>query len=203
MRFLLVIEWMLATTVAVVVAHLAVEIVGAALLGYALLFLLPIIGGVVGGLPVGVLQWIVLRRHVDGSGLWIAFTLLGFFGAWTAAVVLAAVFFVPLNGLDRFHAFLSFALPTPLIGWSQSTVLRRWSHHTRFWVAASTAGWGGFVAVEIFRNHALPGVNQLAGRLVSAFAGYLVASTVGATLLGGILAGAMTGIALAVILRER
>jgi hypothetical protein len=36
-RVLLAIEWMLATTVAVV-AHLVVEIVGAALLGYALLY---------------------------------------------------------------------------------------------------------------------------------------------------------------------
>ena len=44
---------MLATTVAVVLAHLTVEIVGSALLGYTLLFLLPIIGGAVGGLPVG------------------------------------------------------------------------------------------------------------------------------------------------------
>ena len=141
-RFLLAIEWMLATTVAVV-AHLSVEIAGAALLGYTLLFLLPIIGGVVGGLPVAVLQWMVLRRHVAGSGLWIPFTLLGFFGAWTAAVILAAVLFVPLNGLDRFRAFLSFAVPTPFIGWSQSTVLRRWSPHTRFWVAAQhPAGWG-------------------------------------------------------------
>ena len=42
-RFLLAIEWMLATTVAVVLAHIAVEIVGAALLGYFLLFL-PVIG---------------------------------------------------------------------------------------------------------------------------------------------------------------
>jgi len=39
--FLLAIEWMFATTVAVVVAHLAFEVIGAALLGYVLLFLLP------------------------------------------------------------------------------------------------------------------------------------------------------------------
>jgi hypothetical protein len=49
-RALLAIEWMMATTVALVLAHLAFEIVGAALMGVALLFLLPIIGGVVGGL---------------------------------------------------------------------------------------------------------------------------------------------------------
>ena len=56
-RFLIAIEWMLTTTVALVLAHLAVEIAGAALLGYALLILLPFIGGAVGGAAVGVLQW--------------------------------------------------------------------------------------------------------------------------------------------------
>ena len=202
-RFLLVIEWMLATTVALVLARLAFEIVGAALLGYALLFLLPFIGGVVGGLPVGVLQWIVLRRHTDDSGSWIVFTLLGFVGAWTVAMIFAAAFFVPPIGLDGFRAFLSLAIPTPIIGWSQSRVLRRWSPHTRLWVLASTVGWGGFVAVEMFRNQALSVVNQLAGRLVSGIAGYAVASSVGATLLGGAFAGAITGIALSVTLQAK
>src|SRR5204863_392041 len=61
----LAVEWIIATTAAVVFAHLAIEIVGAAWLGYALLFLLPIAGG----LPIGVCQWIVLRRRIDDNGL--------------------------------------------------------------------------------------------------------------------------------------
>jgi hypothetical protein len=133
---------MLATTVAVVLAHLAVEILFAALLGYAMLFLLPIMGGIVGGLPVGVFQWLVLRRHIREPGSWIVFTLVGFFGAWIVGVILAAALFVPLSGLDRFRTFVAFALPTPIIGWSQSMVLRRWNPHTRIWVLASTVGWG-------------------------------------------------------------
>jgi hypothetical protein len=52
----------------------------------------------------------------------------------------------------------------------------------------------------MFHNQALSMVNQPAGRLVSAIAGYEVASSVGATLLGGALAGALTGIALSVTL---
>lgn len=200
-RVLLAIEWMLATTLALVLAHLFVEIVGAALFGYALLFFLPFIGGVAGGLPVGILQWLVLRRHnIDDGRSWIVFTLIGFVGSWTVAMGLAALLFVPPTGLDPLRAFLAFATPTPIIGWAQSRVLRRWSHRSRLWVLASTAGWGGFFAVEIFRNPSLPVVNQLGGRLVSAVAGYAVASTVGATLLGGAVAGAITGIALAVTL---
>jgi len=202
-RFLIAIEWMLTTTVALVVAHLAVEIAGATLLGYALLILLPFIGGAIGGAPVGVLQWVVLRRHIDDNGSWIGFTLLGFVAAWTGTMILAVALFAAPNGLDGFRLFLSLAIPAPIIGWSQSRVLRRWSPHTRLWVLASTVGWGGLFAVEVFRNDALGGVNQLASRLISAIAGYAVDSSVGATLLGGAFAGAITGIALAVTLQPK
>jgi len=92
-----------------------VEIVGAALLGYLLLFLLPLIGPALGGLPVGVCQWLVLRRHVRADGA----------------------------------------------------------------------------------PEAVPAVNLVTGKLVSAMAGYLVASRIGATLLGGAAAGAITGVTLA------
>ncbi|MDQ1552463.1 MAG: hypothetical protein QOD50_1885, partial [Actinomycetota bacterium] len=61
-------------------------------------------------------------------------------------------------GLEGFRLFLSLAIPAPIIGWSQSRVLRRWSRYTRLWVLASTVGWGGLFAVEVFRNDALGGV---------------------------------------------
>jgi hypothetical protein len=172
---------MIATTVALVLAHLAVEIVGAALLGYALLLLLPLIGGVVGGLPVGILQWIVLRRHADDSDSWIVFTVVGLVGAWTATMILAAALFVPSYGLTGWRAFVSLAVSTPIIGWSQSRVLRRRSPQTWMWVLTSAVGWGGFVAIEMFQNQALSIVNQPVGRLVSGVAGYEVASSVAAT----------------------
>jgi len=68
---------------------------------------------------------------------------------------------------------------------------------TRFWVIASTAGWASFVAVLTFGSNSLPAVSSLAARLVSAIAGYAMTSMAGAALLGGALAGATTGIALA------
>jgi hypothetical protein len=202
-RFRLAVEWMLATTVAVVLPHLVVEIAGAALLGWALLFMLPFIGGLVGGLSVGVCQWAVLRRHVGADGAWIGASVLGFVVAWILGLVLAAAMFVTPVGLTQLKAFLSFAIPTPIIGLSQSRVLRRWSPRTRLWVLASTVGWTAFVAIVIFGADTLPAANQLTGRLVSGIAGYLVASTIGATLLGGACAGAITGIALAIALRDR
>jgi len=45
-------------------------------------------------------------------------------------------------------------------------------------------------------------VNQIAGRLVSGVAGYAVASSVGATIVGGAIAGGVTGIVLAIIVDE-
>jgi hypothetical protein len=42
-------------------------------------------------------------------------------------------------------------------------------------------GWSLCVAIEIFVRDALPGVNLVTGTLLSAVAGYLVASSVGAT----------------------
>lgn len=195
-RLRLVFQWTLATTLAVVFAHLTIEIVGAALLGYYLIFVLPFIGGVIGGLPVAVFQWVVLRR-VDKGRLWIAYTVAGFFGAWVVAVILVALAFVPYKGIDGTTAFFCFAAATPIIGLAQTVALRRWTSRTRMWVAASAVGWSAFFAVEFFANKALAPVNELAGRLVSAIAGYSVSSGVGATLLGGVLAGAITGVALA------
>src|SRR5204863_4839251 len=93
-------------------------------------------------------------------------------------------------------------IPVPIVGAAQSRVLRRWSSHALLWVLASTVGWVAFVAIVMFRPHALPGVNQLTGRLVSGIAGYLVDSSIGAALLGGVCAGAITGVALAIQLPD-
>jgi hypothetical protein len=128
-RIAFAVEWTFATTVAVVAAHLAVEIVGSALL-----------------------QGISESRGSD-----------------------------------------------PYLGLAQARMLRRWGRPTRLWVIAST-GWSGFFAVEVFRMKTLPAVDELAGRLVSGIAGYSVGSSVGATLLGGLIAGGITGIALAVVM---
>lgn len=157
----------MATTFAVVLAHLAIEIVGAALLGYYLIFLLPFVGGVIGGLPVAVFQWVVLRR-VDKGRLWIALTIAGFFGAWVVAMLLAAIAFVPFKGIGGMTAFLCFAAATPIIGLAQTVALRLWTSRTLLWVVASAVGWSAFLAVEFFANKVFAPVNALAARRCSA-----------------------------------
>jgi hypothetical protein len=199
---ILAIEWTLATTAALVLSHLAIEIAGAAVLGYAFLLLLPFIGGVL-GLPVGALQWLVLRRQTDGDDPWILFTFVGFVGASIVAAIAAAALFVPYTGLSGPRTFVSLAIASPVIGWSQSRVVRRWNADVRLWMVASALGWSGCAAVAIFRHHELPDVDRLAGRMISAVAGFPVESSVGATLVGGAMAGVVTGLALVRVLRTR
>jgi hypothetical protein len=200
-RILFAIEWILATTIALGFTHLIVEILGAAVFGWTLLLLLPFIAGAIGGLPVGALQSFVLRRRLGDSGSWLPYTLIGFMGSWAASMVLAAALFVPSEGLSSTKAFVSFALPTPIIGIAQTRVLRRWTARTTAWVVLTAAAWTGLAAVEVFSMDALDIVNRWSGRLVSAVAGYSTGSTLGATLLGGALAGSVTGIALAIMVQ--
>jgi hypothetical protein len=194
----LAVEWMFVTTAAVFLAHLILEIAFAAWLGYAVLMLLPFVVSIVGGLAVGFAQWLVLRRRVAGSGAWIAFTLLGFTGACTVGVVLAAVAFSAPIGISQLSAFLCFSISTPIVGLAQATVMRRWSRRPVSWVLWTAAGWTAFLAVEIFQPAVFPAVSRVTATLVSAIARYSIGSNAGSTLMGGLVAGAITGVALSV-----
>ncbi len=200
-RVRLALEWTIATTFAVVFTDLAIEIVGAALLGYVLVFLLPFIGGALGGVPVGICQAYVLRRHLRDSGSWLLMTTIGFTAAWLVAAGIAALLFVPQQGLTSWRAFASFAVATPIVGWLQARELRRWTSQNGRWIAATAIGWSSFIAIELFFFSVLPGLNQLAGAVVSRLAGYEVASNIGAALVGSLIAGAVTGTALTVIVK--
>jgi hypothetical protein len=195
-------QWIVATTIAVVLANLAVEILFFAVMGCALLVVLPLVGGAIGGFPVGVSQWLVLRRF-PGSTSWIAATTVGFTLAWTiGAILLAGMLAISGDGAD-WVTFLAFALPTPIIGLAQARVMRRWTERTSVWIVASSVGWAAFVAVHVFAPRSLGAVDVLAAALVSRIAGYAMTSSVGATLLGGVAAGTISGVAASVILGSR
>src|SRR5437899_4716156 len=186
-RVLFALQWTLATTLAVVIANLIIEILFFAVMGWALLFLLPFVGGVIGGFPVGLFQWMVLRRYVPRSEPWIVATTLGFFAAWCVAAILLAIALTVAKGAGNTAFFLALGAATPIIGLAQRRVIR-----TRFWVLASMVGWTIFVAVLTFGNHSLPTVSGLSAKLVSAIAGYAMTSIDGAALLGRTLAKAIT-----------
>jgi hypothetical protein len=190
-RYLVVVQWTLATAVAVVLANLVVDVLWFAVLGWGLFLLLPL-GGLAVGFPVGLGQWLVLRRVWPGSGRWILGTSLGFVAAWVAG----ALFMAAATGLGDAAYYLAFAVATPLVGLGQWLVLRRRTPRAPVWIVASAVGWSVFAAVEVFAPRALAAVSDVAGRFVSWAAGYATASNVGATLLGGVLAGAITGLTL-------
>src|SRR5207247_628416 len=135
-RVLFALQWTLATALAVVIANLIIEILFFAVMGWALLFLLPFVGGVIGGFPVGLFQWLVLRRYVPKSEAWIVATTLGFFAAWCVAAILVAIVLTVAKEAGNAAVFLALAAATPIIGLPQRRVIK-----TRFWVIASTVGW--------------------------------------------------------------
>jgi hypothetical protein len=92
------------------------------------------LGLVVGGTLIGVLQWLVLRRHVARAGRWVLANL----GA--AAVVGVVVFGVGVVDADL-GWLAGVSLFGTVVGVLQCAVLRRQVPRAGWWVLASTVGW--------------------------------------------------------------
>jgi len=191
-----VILWMLATALGVSMSHLAADIVW---FGVSSRWLFPLVpfGGATLGVLAGVLQWLVLQRRVRRSESWMLATAAGWAGSWavgsTAAMVIAA------PGGDLLF-FLAMACGTPVVGLAQRRVLREWSSRADAWLVPSAAGWIALLGVEVFGARWLDSISALASRLVERISGYQPSSTVGASVLGGLLLGAITGAAMARLL---
>jgi len=192
-----VLRWTLATAAALVLAQLALDVLWYVVLGWFLVPLFPLLGGVF-GVAVGTLQWLVLRRHLPGSGAWVLATTAGFIvGGVLALVAMYA-------GADprRPAGFAIFASVTPIIGLTQWAVVRRWTPRGVVWVLASAVGWTAFLAVGAFGPDALGVVGEFTRPMLDRIAGYATSgSAIGPTLVGGIAAGAITGGSLVWLLR--
>ena len=92
------------------------------------------LGVVVGGILIGVLQWLVLRRYLAGAGRWVPASL----GA--AAVVGVVSFGVGMVDVDVGWVGGVSAFGT-VVGVLQWLVLRRQVPLALWWVLASTVGW--------------------------------------------------------------
>ena len=79
-----VLQWAIVTALAILLAQFALDILFYAVLGWFMLPLAPLLGGVI-GLAVGGAQSLILRQHGLGSGAWIVAT----GGAFAAAGLLA------------------------------------------------------------------------------------------------------------------
>ena len=95
--------------------------------------------GIVLGIAVGVLQWLVLRRRVSRAGWWVLASAAGGYG-----IILAG--FEGLSESLSFGALLSYtgvvALGGAVTGTLQWLVLRGQVSRAGWWVLASTVGWG-------------------------------------------------------------
>ncbi len=195
-RLRFVLEWTCATALGLVIAEVVIEILWSSVLGYTMLFLAPLAGGLLRGVPVAVGQWLVLRRHVPDGRRWMEVSILGFIVAWIAAMTVGAALSM-LPSSNTVSLFAMFALSSPIAGLFQSVGLRRWNMRTQPWLVASSLGWTCFVGVVIFLPRSFSPISRAAARLIGRLALVEVSSDVGSVLLGAIVAGAITGIVMA------
>jgi hypothetical protein len=152
-------------------------------------------GGVVGGVLAGVLQWLMLRRHIPRAGWWVLATTLGL----AAAGALSA-------GGWWFQSAGRWALGVEvgLIvgGVLQWVVLRRHVARAGWWVPATAASGALALAVGVSMGVS---VFLAVGRRMEGLPGLYFATAVGQLLaiaVGGVLFGALTGLALRQLLRQ-
>jgi hypothetical protein len=136
-------QWVLASTVGLLLgfivgfplSFLAMDILGERL-GQSF-------GGIVFGIGVGGLQWLVLRRRISRAGWWVLASAAGGYGI-VQAMFLGA--FEGYVGSLSFGALLSItgvvALGGAVTGTLQWLVLRGQVSRAGWWVLASTVGWG-------------------------------------------------------------
>jgi hypothetical protein len=96
--------------------------------------------GIVLGIGVGVLQWLVLRRRVSGAGWWVLASAAGGYG------IIQAGFLGFSQSLESYGLLLRWtgvvALGGAVTGTLQWLVLRGQVSRAGWWVLASTVGWG-------------------------------------------------------------
>ena len=141
-------QWVLASTVGIFVGFivgfplslLTSDVLGEPL-GYSF-------GGIVIGIGVGVLQWLVLRRRISGMGWWVLTSAAG-------GLILPAAFEGLSQSLESYGLPLGWtgvvALGGAVTGTLQWLVLRGQVSRAGWWVLASTVGWGlGMTAAIAF-----------------------------------------------------
>jgi hypothetical protein len=139
------------------------------------------------GFLVGLAQWVVLRKYVNEVSDWI----LAAGASWAVGYALGLFIMNGLTGtgLDSFVGYILFGIIVALVQWP---ILRREIPNVWMWILANVIGWtAGFymsqVALDLFFN----------GPTIAPIASTSVISGV-----SGLVAGAITGIALIWIIRK-
>jgi hypothetical protein len=182
-EFSLWLAWTLATAAGMILGFVPFTFFIADLDLLLVRILLPLVAGVL----VGLFQWFVLRPYLTRAVDWV---LSG--GAGWALGFALGLLVVQAMGRNPLGALVAYALFGLIIGALQWPMLRREIPHVATWVIASSLGWG----LGAYLGRA--GLNLLA-------AGGEVSQVLSTTVVAGItglVAGAVTGLALVWIVRQ-
>jgi hypothetical protein len=175
--------WTLATAGGMVLGFLlTIPLVNVLNLGFARL-IVPILAGIL----IGYSQWIVLRQYLTSSSEWF----LAGGTTWAAGYALGLLLIQNLSStfLGGIIAYILFGTIVALVQWP---VLRREIPSTLTWIVVSALGWAAGLwasqlALDLFFND--PVIEP-------------VASTIAIAVTSGLVAGAITGVALVWIVRQ-
>jgi hypothetical protein len=182
-EFGLWLAWTLATALGMLIGYLPLALmVGLLDLGVARV-IVPIISGVL----LGLAQWLVLRPYISKSYDWILNHAVGWVAGFTLGLFVVQL--LSKTPIGMLVGFISFGVIVALF---QYPALRREIPHLASWILANVTGWtlGSYLsmlAAGVFFHNAVP----------TTFTSVLV--TVGIT---GLVAGAITGLALIWIVRQ-
>jgi len=176
-------EWTLATALGMLVGFLpSLILVNLLDLAFARL-IVPLLAGFL----VGLAQWVVLRKYINGVADWV----LAGGASWAVGYALGLLIMSGLTGtgLDALIGYVLFGVIVAFVQWP---ILRREIPNVWLWVLANVIGWTvGFymseIALDLFFDG--PVINP-------------VASTSVLSGVSGLVAGAITGIALILIVRQ-
>ena len=139
------------------------------------------------GTIIGFAQWIVLRRYVTASTQWV----LADGVSWAAGYILG-LFLIQLLPSTLFAAFIGYFLFGIIVALLQWPVLRREIPHILTWIVASAIAW----AVGFWVSQAVLPLFFHGPTIAPALSTSVIAVT------SGLVAGAITGVALIWIVRR-
>ncbi len=175
--------WTFATALGMLVGYLLLALlVGSLELGVARV-IVPIISGIL----LGLAQWLVLRPYISKSYDWILNHAVGWVVGYTLGLFVVQL--LSKTPLGMLVGFICFGL---IVAIFQYPALRREIPHLATWILANVIGWtlGAYLSLlaagVVFQN-----------KVPTTFTSVLV--TVGIT---GLVAGAITGLALILIVRQ-
>jgi hypothetical protein len=176
-------EWTLATALGMLLGFLpSLVLVNTFDLAVARL-IVPLLAGFL----IGLAQWVVLRKYVNEVSDWI----LAAGASWAVGYALGLFIMNGLTGtgLDAFVGYILFGIIVALVQWP---LLRREIPHVWMWVLANVVGWtAGFYLSEVSLDLLFN------GPIIAPIASTSVLSGV-----SGLVAGAITGMALIWIVRQ-